>query len=103
MATRFITVSIEIMHDKNLTPNQKCVKYFTHKKLAENFISNKLFEIGNLLEQNFTFGKIDNPLYRKSLLSNEAISNDIESFKRLFFETIEKTRLFIRTKCDFVY
>jgi hypothetical protein len=58
--------------------------------LAENFISNKLFEIGNLLEQNFTFGKIDNPLYRKSLLSNEAISNDIESFKRLFFETIEK-------------
>lgn len=82
-----------ILKSKDLTPHQKCVKYFTHKKLAENFISNKLFEIGNLLEQNFTFGKIDNPLYRKSLLSNEAISNDIESFKRLFFETIEKTRL----------
>ena len=25
MATKFITVSIEIMHDKNLTPNQKFI------------------------------------------------------------------------------
>ena len=34
MATKFITVSIEIMHDKNLTPNQKYNSYISNLALA---------------------------------------------------------------------
>ena len=82
-----------IIKSKDLNPNHKCVKYFTHKKLAESFILNKMYEIGNILERNLSNGKIENSLFRNNMLLEESTSADNESFLKIFFETIEKTRL----------